>query len=48
MAYFNEDTGEILLTSEDREVLQNGLGKNWARNIINWIIWGDKKIFYDK
>lgn len=41
MATYNDQTGYIELTDEDREGLQNGLGKDWAENIINWIINGE-------
>ena len=47
MANFNEKTGFIELTEEDKETMENGVGKNWAKNIINKIIWGDKEYFYE-
>jgi hypothetical protein len=45
MAYINEK-GEIEITSEDRESLNS---KNKiSKNLMNWIIWGNKKHYYDK
>lgn len=46
MAYINEK-GEIETTQEDRESL-SGKQSNMSKNIMNYIIWGDKKHYYDK
>lgn len=43
MAEFNEKTGEIVLTEEDKKILNQPLPKNWANSIINKIIWGDER-----
>lgn len=46
MAYINEK-GEIELTHEDRQTLNEKKAfkpDNW----INWIIWGNKKHYYNK
>ncbi len=40
--------GEIILTEEEKKVLKQPLPKKWAENIINKIVWGDTKEFYDK
>ena len=48
MSTYNKETGNIDLTDEDKEELRNGLGKNWAKNITNTIIWGNKKDPYEK
>lgn len=45
MAYINKK-GEIELTSDDREALQSKV--SLSKNLMNWIIWGDKKHYYDK
>jgi len=47
MSTFNEKTGELELTTEEKESLNNPLPKNWAQKIMNWIIWGENKEFYD-
>lgn len=41
MSTYNEQTGYIELSEDDKEALQEGVGKNWAENIINWIINGE-------
>lgn len=38
--------GYLETTDEDKEALRQGTGKNWARDIINKIIWGKERIFY--
>jgi hypothetical protein len=47
MAHLNHK-GEIELTEEDRNAL-NGRSKDkkWATNIVNKIIWGQSKHFYN-
>lgn len=47
MAYL-DDEGNLILTQEDKDAMQGGREKNWARNIINKIIWGDAKQWYDQ
>lgn len=46
MAHVNKE-GEIILEQEERQSLNEGLGKDWAKNIINHIIWGQKKNPYE-
>lgn len=41
MSNYNEQSGYIELSEDDKEALQEGVGKNWAENIINWIINGE-------
>ncbi len=47
MAEINKQSGEIILTEADRDALQNGVGKNHAKDLINYIIWGDVEYFYE-
>lgn len=48
MSTYNTKTGYIEVTPEDKENLQSPLPKNWSKNIINKIIWGEEEKFYDK
>lgn len=47
MAYIDRE-GYLQCTDEDKEALREGLPKNWAKDIINKIIWGDEEIFYEQ
>ncbi|MCK9371011.1 hypothetical protein M0R04_13960 [Candidatus Dojkabacteria bacterium] len=46
MAHITKE-GYLETTDEDKEALREGTGKNWSQNIINKIVWGDKKYFYE-
>lgn len=48
MAYLNEKTGYLELSPEDKDALQGrDRDRNWGQNIINKIIWGENKMFYE-
>lgn len=47
MAYITKE-GYLETTDEDKEALREGVPKNHAQDIINWIIWGDTKEFYEQ
>ena len=43
MAYLTPE-GDLELTREDLDAVHKGTGRkddNWAKNLINWIIWGE-------
>lgn len=42
MATFNEKTGEIELTQEDREIMSKGVKLN-VKAVMNKIIWGNRE-----
>ena len=46
MAHITKE-GYLETTDEDKEALREGTGKNWAKSIINKIIWGEVKEFYE-
>lgn len=47
MSYIDKE-GYLQTSDEEKEALRHGLPKNWAKDIINWIIWGDDKHFYEE
>jgi hypothetical protein len=49
MAYLDEKTGELVLSQDERDSL-NGRNreKNQMKDLMNYIIWGEDKIYYDK
>lgn len=49
MANYNPKTKEIEFSYEDREMLSGQRkDKHRVRDLMNYIIWGDKKEFYEK
>lgn len=49
MANYNEKTKEIEFSYEDREMLSGQRKeKHRVRDLMNYIVWGSKKEFYEK
>jgi hypothetical protein len=42
MSYFDQKTGDIVLTHEEKQELQ-GRKKLDVESLMNWIIWGNRK-----
>lgn len=44
MSYIDKESGQIILSDDDRNALNNK--EKVSDNIMNWVIWGNAKHFY--